>query len=50
MGIDAAEKERKMAHYYYHCELNPQGFEKLRYENFKKDGIRNIQEEYKGIK
>lgn len=27
------EKERKMKHYYYHCERNPEGFQKLFIEN-----------------
>lgn len=34
---EKAEKERKMAHYYYHCERNPDGFAKLKAENFGKD-------------
>ena len=28
-------KETKMRHYYYHCELNPKGFIKLKADNFK---------------
>jgi hypothetical protein len=31
------EKERKMAHYFYHCERNPDGFARLRNENFEDD-------------
>ncbi len=27
------EKERKMEHYYYHCEKNPKGFSKILVEN-----------------
>jgi hypothetical protein len=34
---EKSEKERKMAHYYYHCELNPTGFASLKVENFEKD-------------
>jgi hypothetical protein len=34
--LEKAEKERKMAHYYYHCERNPIGFERLKAENFEK--------------
>jgi hypothetical protein len=26
-----------MAHYYYHCERNPNAFNRLKLENFKKD-------------
>jgi hypothetical protein len=35
--IQQKEKERKMAHYYYHCERNPNAFNRLKLENFKKD-------------
>jgi hypothetical protein len=28
------ERERKMKHYFYHCEQNPEGFARLRAENF----------------
>ena len=31
------EKKHKMEHYYYHCERNPEGFAKLRAENFAND-------------
>jgi len=34
---EKAEKERKMAHYYYHCERNLAGFSRLKIENFEKD-------------
>lgn len=34
---EKAEKERKMAHYFYHCERNPDGFLRLKAENFEKD-------------
>jgi len=26
-----------MEHYYYHCERNPRGFEKLKIENFEQN-------------
>ena len=32
-----SEKQRTMEHYYYHCERNPCGFEKLKIENFEQD-------------
>jgi len=35
--VENAEKERKMHHYYYHCERNPLGFERLRSENLAED-------------
>ena len=31
------EEMRKMRHYYYHCEKNPAGFERLRTENLERD-------------
>ena len=32
-----AEKQLKMNHYFYHCEKNPEGFMKLKAENFDRD-------------
>lgn len=40
--IEKDEKERKMRHYYYHCERNPVGFAKLRAENIEKDEEQQI--------
>lgn len=37
MKIEKQKKMDKMRHYYYHCELNPRGFDKLKAENFLKD-------------
>lgn len=34
---ERAEKDRKMRHYYYHCERNPLGFQKLMAENLRED-------------
>lgn len=45
-----AEKERKKNHYFYHCELNPDGFESLKTENFKKETRQYIKNEYDKIK
>ncbi|QOY35300.1 hypothetical protein AWH56_021825 [Anaerobacillus isosaccharinicus] len=36
-SIEKDNKNMKMRHYYYHCELNPKGFERLKAENFKKE-------------
>lgn len=45
---EKAEIERKRAHYFYHCERNPEGFLKLKVENFSKDDIaRTLQESEK---
>jgi hypothetical protein len=40
-----AEKERKMAHYFYHCERNPAGFAKVLIENVEKDSSERIRKE-----
>ena len=34
---EKAEKDRVMAHHHYHCALNPEGFERLKLENFKRE-------------
>lgn len=39
------EMDRKSKHYYYHCELNPEGFNRLRNENFEREAIQRTQEE-----
>ena len=40
-----AEKERKMQHYFYHCERNPKGFAQLKVENFGQDAIHRTAKE-----
>lgn len=39
------EKEQKMAHYYYHCELNPDGFLRLKADNFERQARERLQKE-----
>lgn len=39
------EKERKMAHYYYHCELNPDGFMRLKAGNFERQAREGLRKE-----
>lgn len=34
---ETVEKQSKMRHYYYHCERNPRGFQKLMLENLAED-------------
>lgn len=34
---EKAEKELKMGHYFYHCERNPEGFARLKIENFDRE-------------
>jgi hypothetical protein len=40
-----ADKRQKMDHYYYHCELNPSGFIRLRTENFAREARQKTQQE-----
>lgn len=48
--LENQEIERKKNHYYYHCERNPEGFAKLRAENFDLREKERIQEEKSKIK
>lgn len=34
---DRSEKQRRMEHYYYHCERNPAGFSRLMVENLREE-------------
>jgi len=43
------EKDRKMKHYYYHCELNPEGFRKLVSENVGKELEEEIKKEKRSL-
>jgi hypothetical protein len=43
------EKLRKMKHYYYHCERNPESFRRLKSENFEKEQSENIKKEKENI-
>lgn len=40
-----SEKQRKMDHYYYHCERNPVGFARLKVENLDADIKKRTQDE-----
>ncbi len=42
---EKAEKQRKMEHYFYHCERNPDGFMRLKSENFAIDAREQTQRE-----
>lgn len=42
---EKAEKQRKMEHYFYHCERNPDGFLRLKGENFANDIRAQVREE-----
>lgn len=43
------EKLRKMEHYYYHCERNPESFRRLKNENFEKKQRESIKKEKENI-
>ena len=45
-----ADEERRMRHHHYHCERNPQGFERLRSENFERESRDEIQREAASLK
>lgn len=45
-----SEKESKMAHYYYHCERNPEGFSRLKVENFERVAKERIAKEAAELK
>ena len=47
---EKAEKERKMGHYYYHCERNPEAFNRLKRENFERETIERIYKESEEIR
>lgn len=45
-----AEKNLKMSHYFYHCERNPEGFNRLKIENFEREAIERTQKEAGAIR
>ena len=48
--VEKAEKQRKMDHYFYHCERNPEGFARLKVENFQNDSRERIRKEADGLR
>lgn len=47
---EEAEKQRKMEHYYHHCELNPNGFRELVSKNFERETIEETRKEAELLK
>lgn len=47
---EKAEKEQKMGHYYYHCERNPEAFNRLKCENFELEAIEQTHKDSKEIR
>jgi hypothetical protein len=48
--LKAREEERRMRHHHYHCERNPEGFLRLKIENFEHEERERIQNEAKALK
>lgn len=42
---EKAEKDLSMKHYFYHCEQNPEGFNRLKIENLEREAIKRTHEE-----
>jgi hypothetical protein len=47
---EKAEKELKMGHYFYHCERNPEGFVRLKLENFEREARERNRKEAEAIR
>ncbi len=47
---EKAEKELRMKHYFYHCEKNPEAFNRLKYENFECESIEQTHKESEEIR
>ena len=45
-----AERNRKMEHYFYHCELNPDGFSRLKLENFDREATEQTRKEAEALR
>jgi hypothetical protein len=44
------EEQRRMEHHHYHCERNPEAFERLKMENFERESRAEIQREAAQLK
>lgn len=44
-----SEKTRLKDHYYYHCQMNPEGFDRLKSENFEREQKQKTQKEYEQL-
>jgi hypothetical protein len=47
---EKAEKDLKMEHYFYHCEKNPDGFNRLKFENFDREAIEQTRKESESLR
>lgn len=48
--IEKEEEDRRMRHHHYHCEQNPEGFLRLKLENFEREERKNILNEARKLK
>ena len=48
--IAMEEEERRMKHHHYHCEQNPEGFMRLKLENFRREQKEEIKREAESIR
>lgn len=46
---EESERDLRMKHYYYHCERNPEGFDRLKIENFERDAIELTRKEAEAL-
>jgi hypothetical protein len=46
---EKSERNLRMNHYFYHCERNPEGFNRLMIENFKQDAIEQTRKEAEAL-
>lgn len=49
-GKKKQEKQMQMEHYYYHCSRNPEGFRKLKQENFENEAQHKVLSEVRELK
>lgn len=41
--IEKEDRDMKMQHYFFHCERNPEAFQRLKFENFRNEAIEDTQ-------
>jgi len=44
------KKQQQMEHFYYHCSRNPEGFQRLKQENFDREAREKVQAEVKDLR
>ncbi len=47
--VQKEAEEARMRHHHYHCERNPEGFQRLKLENFERWAREDIQNEAKNL-